>query len=124
MRWVALLLVATACSDARVDPLLERTEALETELEAVRTELAAMEERLAATETRATRRRLMTDPGDWVLDAFAGSGTAPLVAQQMGRRWLACDENYGAIQTRRRRCGASARACSRRSAMRARRAPR
>ncbi len=44
-----------------------------------------------------------TDPGDWVLDAFAGSGTTAVVAQQMGRRWLTCDENYGSVQTVRRR---------------------
>ena len=44
-----------------------------------------------------------TDAGDWVLDAFAGSGTTAVVAQQMGRRWLACDDNYGSVQTIRRR---------------------
>ncbi|MCB9139947.1 MAG: site-specific DNA-methyltransferase [Caldilineaceae bacterium] len=57
-------------------------------------------------KTEALLRRIIgaaTDPGDWVLDAFAGSGTTPLVAQQMGRRWLACDANYGAVQTIRRR---------------------
>lgn len=29
-----------------------------------------------------------TQPGDWVLDAFAGSGTAGAVAHKMGRRWI------------------------------------
>ncbi len=37
--------------------------------------------------------------GALVLDCFVGSGTTALVAQQLGRRWLACDINLGAIQT-------------------------
>ncbi|MGE5551030.1 MAG: site-specific DNA-methyltransferase [Bacteroidota bacterium] len=32
--------------------------------------------------------QLATDPGDYVLDAFAGSGTTGAVAQKLGRRWL------------------------------------
>ena len=31
---------------------------------------------------------LATDPGDWVLDSFAGSGTTGAVAQKMNRRWI------------------------------------
>lgn len=31
---------------------------------------------------------LATDPGDLVLDSFAGSGTAGAVAHKMGRRWI------------------------------------
>jgi len=31
---------------------------------------------------------LSTDPGDWVLDAFLGSGTAAAVAHKSGRRWI------------------------------------
>ncbi len=31
---------------------------------------------------------LSTSPGDWILDSFAGSGTAGAVAHKMGRRWL------------------------------------
>jgi adenine-specific DNA-methyltransferase len=31
---------------------------------------------------------LSTDPGDWVLDAFLGSGTTAAVALKMGRRWV------------------------------------
>jgi adenine-specific DNA-methyltransferase len=32
--------------------------------------------------------RLSTDPGDWVLDSFAGSGTTGAVAQKLGRHWI------------------------------------
>ena len=31
---------------------------------------------------------LATNPGDWVLDSFLGSGTTAAVAQKMGRRWI------------------------------------
>lgn len=31
---------------------------------------------------------MSTDPGDWVLDPFLGSGTAAAVALKMGRRWV------------------------------------
>lgn len=31
---------------------------------------------------------LTTQPGDWVLDSFAGSGTTGAVAHKMGRRWI------------------------------------
>ena len=34
-----------------------------------------------------------------VLDCFAGSGTTALVAEKLGRRWIAADLNRGAIQT-------------------------
>jgi adenine-specific DNA-methyltransferase len=40
-----------------------------------------------------------TDAGDLVLDCFIGSGTTAAVAQKLGRRWIACDINKGAIQT-------------------------
>ena len=33
-----------------------------------------------------------------VLDCFIGSGTAAAVAQKLGRRWIVCDINKGAIQ--------------------------
>jgi adenine-specific DNA-methyltransferase len=32
--------------------------------------------------------QIATNPGDWVLDSFAGSGTTGAVAQKMGRRWV------------------------------------
>jgi adenine-specific DNA-methyltransferase len=31
---------------------------------------------------------IATNPGDWVLDSFAGSGTSGAVAHKMGRRWI------------------------------------
>lgn len=31
---------------------------------------------------------MSTDPGDWVLDPFLGSGTTAAVAHKMGRRWI------------------------------------
>lgn len=34
-----------------------------------------------------------------VLDCFIGSGTTAAVAQKLGRRWIGCDINKGAIQT-------------------------
>lgn len=40
-----------------------------------------------------------TEPGDLVLDCFIGSGTTAAVAQKLGRRWIGCDINKGAIQT-------------------------
>jgi len=44
-----------------------------------------------------------SNPGDLVLDCFAGSGTTVAVAQWLGRRWIGCDINKGAIQTTTRR---------------------
>jgi len=40
-----------------------------------------------------------SNPGDLILDLFAGSGTTAAVAQKLGRRWIICDINHGAIQT-------------------------
>jgi DNA modification methylase len=37
--------------------------------------------------------------GDVALDCFIGSGTTAAVAQKLGRRWIGCDINKGAIQT-------------------------
>ena len=39
-------------------------------------------------------RRLIaatTDPGDWVLDPFSGSGTTLAAAEELGRRWVGID---------------------------------
>jgi adenine-specific DNA-methyltransferase len=35
---------------------------------------------------------MATDPGDWVLDAFLGSGTTAAVAHKMGRRWVGVEQ--------------------------------
>lgn len=39
-----------------------------------------------------------SNPSDIVLDCFLGSGTTAAVSQKMGRRWIGCDVNKGAIQ--------------------------
>jgi len=36
---------------------------------------------------------------DLIFDCFIGSGTTAAVAQKLGRRWIGCDINKGAIQT-------------------------
>jgi len=40
-----------------------------------------------------------TKKGDIILDCFAGSSPALVAAQKLGRRWIGCDINKGAIQT-------------------------
>lgn len=40
-----------------------------------------------------------SNPDDLILDCFIGSGTTAAVAQKLGRRWIGCDINKGAIQT-------------------------
>lgn len=40
-----------------------------------------------------------SNEGDIVADFFVGSGTTSVVAQKIGRWWIACDINLGAIQT-------------------------
>lgn len=42
---------------------------------------------------------MCSKPGDIILDSFIGSGTTAAVAQKLGRRWIGCDINKGAIQT-------------------------
>lgn len=39
-----------------------------------------------------------TEPGDTVLDPFAGSGTTPAVAQKMGRKWIAVELSADTIR--------------------------
>lgn len=43
--------------------------------------------------------KVSSNPDSIVLDCFAGSGTTQAVAQKLGRRWIGCDLNKGAIQT-------------------------
>lgn len=40
-----------------------------------------------------------SNEGDLVMDCFSGSGTTLVVAQRLGRRWIGCDINKGAIIT-------------------------
>lgn len=40
-----------------------------------------------------------SNPNDIVFDCFSGSGTTAAAAQKLGRRWIGCDINKGAIQT-------------------------
>jgi site-specific DNA-methyltransferase (adenine-specific) len=42
--------------------------------------------------------RVHTQPGDWVLDFFAGSGTTGEAAARLGRRFVLIDNNPDAIQ--------------------------
>lgn len=39
-----------------------------------------------------------SNPGDFVADFFAGSGTTGAVAEKLGRRWIMCDSNPTAIE--------------------------
>lgn len=41
----------------------------------------------------------LSNEGDLILDCFVGSGTTCISAQKLGRRWIGCDINKGAIQT-------------------------
>lgn len=44
-----------------------------------------------------------SEPGDLVLDCFCGSGVTPTMAEQLGRRWIACDQGELAIASTRAR---------------------
>ncbi|MCR4304514.1 MAG: site-specific DNA-methyltransferase [Gallionella sp.] len=41
----------------------------------------------------------LSNQDDLILDCFVGSGTTAVAAQKLGRRWIGCDINKGAIQT-------------------------
>ncbi|HXN34448.1 MAG TPA: DNA methyltransferase [Polyangiaceae bacterium] len=47
--------------------------------------------------------RASSSPGDIVLDCFVGSGTTAVVAEKLGRRWIACDVSPIAIHAARKR---------------------
>ena len=57
------------------------------------------------TDTKAIQRCILmtTDPGDLVLDITCGSGTTAHVAEQWGRRWIACDTSRVALAVARQR---------------------
>ena len=51
-------------------------------------------------------RRIITassNPGDWVLDPFAGSGTTGVAARELERKFLLIDSHPDAIATMERR---------------------
>lgn len=43
--------------------------------------------------------RMLTEPGDHVVDIFAGSNTTGYVAEQLQRTWLAVDSSYEYLRT-------------------------
>ncbi|TFB86877.1 site-specific DNA-methyltransferase [Cryobacterium algoricola] len=43
--------------------------------------------------------RIATNPGDIVLDCFAGSGTTAAVAHKLGRRWVTCELSENNVAT-------------------------
>jgi site-specific DNA-methyltransferase (adenine-specific)/adenine-specific DNA-methyltransferase len=47
--------------------------------------------------------RASSNEGDLVADFFCGSGTTLAVAEQLGRRWIGCDNGWQAIHTSRKR---------------------
>jgi hypothetical protein len=47
--------------------------------------------------------RASSSPGDVVLDCFVGSGTTAVVAEKLGRRWVACDASPLAVHATRKR---------------------
>ena len=57
------------------------------------------------TDTKAIQRCILmsTDPGDLVLDPTCGSGTTAHIAEQWGRRWVACDTSRVAVAIARQR---------------------
>ncbi len=57
------------------------------------------------TATKAIQRAILmtTDPGDLVFDPTCGSGTTAHVAEQWGRRWIACDTSRVAVAIARQR---------------------
>jgi adenine-specific DNA-methyltransferase len=44
-----------------------------------------------------------SEENDLVLDCFCGSGVTPTVAEQLGRRWIACDQSELALKMTRER---------------------
>ena len=44
-----------------------------------------------------------SEENELVLDCFCGSGVTPAVTEQLGRRWIACDQSHLAIQLTQKR---------------------
>ena len=61
---------------------------------------------------RFSRPVASTQPGDWCLDFFAGSGTLGAAAAELGRRYVLIDSNPEAWSLMQNRLGASSRAAS------------
>ena len=57
------------------------------------------------TDSKTIQRCILmtTDPGDLVFDPTCGSGTTPIVGEQWGRRWIACDTSRVAVAIARQR---------------------
>ena len=51
--------------------------------------------------------RLLTDPGDTVLDCFVGSGTSAIAAIETGRRYIGIDKIERHVKLARRACNAT-----------------
>ena len=45
--------------------------------------------------------KFLTDPGDVVLDPFAGSNTTGAVAEHLGREWVAIEADAGYAESSR-----------------------
>ncbi|GAI08501.1 unnamed protein product, partial [marine sediment metagenome] len=59
----------------------------------------ALLERIIKASTKDPKQALKEEENiPLVLDCFCGSGTTLAVAQKLGRRWIGCDINKGAIQ--------------------------
>ncbi len=78
------------------------------ELQSIWSEFSALSSNAGESEEYPTQKpealleriiRSSTNANDVVLDCFIGSGTTAAVAQKLGRRWIGCDINKGAIQT-------------------------
>jgi DNA modification methylase len=50
--------------------------------------------------------KLLSFPGDLVVDPFVGSGTTAIVARSLGRRFWGCDRNQTAVERAWRRLDA------------------
>jgi site-specific DNA-methyltransferase (adenine-specific) len=53
-----------------------------------------------------------SEPGDWILDFFAGSGTTGAVAHSLGRKFVMVDQNPESLSTIKARLSSHLRGCS------------